>query len=242
MIVRRTVCQKVSGGSLRHRDVHRRQHALARRRVDGIADDADDLVARLRIESQTDALPDRLLAREIPAHERFVHDGNRTAAHAVAGLEVAAAAQRNAHRLEPAWCRGVQPERRPARPRDIGPSPTATMPLDQPPPGEQPYRGDRRGAHAWHCRRRVAQAFDARTARLGRPAARLEVQLHDEQWLWHEAERQLVERRKRTQEQSRRDDQDERHSNLGDDERTAHGKAAVARHPAARVLERLARR
>jgi len=37
----------------------------------------------------------------------------------------------------------------------------------------------------------------------------LEVQLDDEQWLWHEAERQLVEGRKRTQEQPRRANQDE---------------------------------
>jgi hypothetical protein len=75
--------------------------------------------------------------------------------------------------------------------------------------GEEPYRGDRRRTHAGDRRRRVAQSLDARTALLGRPAARLEVQLHDEQWLWHEAERQLVERRERAQEQSGRDDQDE---------------------------------
>jgi hypothetical protein len=108
---------------LRHRHVHRRQHALARRRVDGIGDHAHDLVAgrgqhaawdRLlesqSIESQTDALSKRLHALQIPANERFVHDGHGLAAHAVAGLEVPAAPQADAHRLEPAWRRGVQPE------------------------------------------------------------------------------------------------------------------------------------
>ena len=76
-------------------------------------------------------------------------------------------------------------------------------------PGEQPYRGDRRRTDAWDGRRRIAQALDARTALLGRPATRLEVQFRHEQWLRHEAERQLVERRKRTKEQSGGDDQDE---------------------------------
>ena len=128
--------------ALRNGYVHCRQHALARRRVDGIADDADDLVARVGFESQTHALPDRLLARQILADERFVHDGNTTAAHAVGGLEVAAAAQRHAHRREPARCRGVQPQRRPAF-GDIGPSPIADQAACPTAPVEEPYRGAR---------------------------------------------------------------------------------------------------
>ena len=130
--------------ALRHGHIHRCQHALARRRVDGIADHADDLVARVGLESQAHALPDRLFARQKPAHERFVHDGNRTAAHAVAGLEVPAAPQRDAHRLEPAWRRAVQPERGPDAGHwsiadgDHAGAGTA--------PGEQPHRRDSRRA------------------------------------------------------------------------------------------------
>ena len=146
-------------------------------------------------------------ARQKPAHERFVHDGNRTAAHAVAGLEVPAAPQRDAHRLEPAWRRGVQPERGPdAGHRSIADGDHAGA---RTAPGEQPYRRDRRRSDAWNGRRRIAQTLDARTALLGRPATRLEVQFRHEQWLWHEAERQLVERRKRVKEQSGCDDQRE---------------------------------
>jgi hypothetical protein len=74
--------------------------------------------------------------------------------------------------------------------REIGPSPTPTKPLAQPPP----------------VRSRIAETAAERTPGT---AARLEVQLHDKQWLWHEAERQLVERRQRTQEQSGPHDQDE---------------------------------
>ena len=91
-----------------------------------------------------------------------------------------------------------------------------------------------------HGRRRVAQALDARTALLGRPAARLEVQLCDEQWLRHEAERQLVERRNVRRNSPAATTRTSDTAIWRDDERTAHGKAAVARNAAARVLERVA--
>ena len=42
-------------------NVHRRQHAVARRRVDGIADHTHDLIGRTAIEC-THGLPERLLA------------------------------------------------------------------------------------------------------------------------------------------------------------------------------------
>jgi hypothetical protein len=62
---------------------------------------------------------------------------------------------------------------------------------------------------AWHSRRCVAQTLDARTALLGRPATRLKVQFRHEQGLWHEAERQVIERRKCVKEQTSGDDQRE---------------------------------
>ena len=75
--------------------------------------------------------------------------------------------------------------------------------------GEQTFRGDGCRAHAWNGRRRLPQALDARAAFLGRAAARLEVQLRDDQRRLREAKRQPIERHERTQEQSGRDDQDE---------------------------------
>jgi hypothetical protein len=127
---------------LRHGDVHRRLHALARGCVDGIADNADDLAVGVGFESLThDALSERLLTRQVLTHERLVDDGNGTAAHAVARLEVPAAAQRNAHRFEPVWCRGIQkewwptPDYRTIADADHTAHPTA--------PCEALYRGDR---------------------------------------------------------------------------------------------------
>ena len=167
LTVSRTVGQNSDGLALCNGHIHRRQHAFARRRVDVIADHAHDLIACVaRI--QAHALPDRLFARQKSAHERFVHDCNRTAAHAVAGLEVPAALQRDAHRLEPAWCRGVHPERGPdaghwsiADGDDAG-ARTA--------PGEQPYGRDSSRAYPWYGRRCIAQTLDARTALPGRRA------------------------------------------------------------------------
>ena len=164
-----------------------------------------------RIESQTHGLPERLLAWHVVADERFVHDGNKAAARAVGGGEVPAAAQRRAHRPEPAWCRGVQPERGPAGGPQAHHRPIADA--DDPgrpaTAGEETCRGDGCRSHAGDRRRGVAQTLDAGAALLGRPAARLEVQLRDEQWLRLEAEGQPVERRERAKEQSGGDDQDE---------------------------------
>ena len=58
----------------------------------------------------TDGLP----ARQIPAHERFVDDGDERTAQAIADIEVPAVPQRYAHRLEPSGRRRVAPEPRPA--------------------------------------------------------------------------------------------------------------------------------
>ncbi len=67
-------------------------------------------------------------------------------------------------------------------------------------------------------------------------------ELEDEQRLGDEAERQLIEGRERAQEESCRDDEDERHRELRDDERAAHREAPVARHRSSSVLQGLARR
>ena len=120
LTVSNTVSQNSDGLRCAIGTVHRRLHAVARRRVHGIADYADDLAGAFVAESR-DQIPgdsnpslhepsERLLTRQISTHERLVDNSNLTASHAVAGVEVSAAAQRHAHRLEPARCRGVQPK------------------------------------------------------------------------------------------------------------------------------------
>ena len=140
LMVSRTVGQKVSGGSLRHGHVHRRQHALARRRVDGIADDADDLAVAC-----WHRIPDARAAR---AAARPADTGGRT----LRSRWQRGGCPRGRRRRSPGRCAAACPSSRTSlvswrsararagRPQAyIGPSPMPTMPLDQPPPASSRF-------------------------------------------------------------------------------------------------------
>ena len=136
--------------ALRQGHVHRRQHAFARRRVDGIGSHANDLVARPGIGIHAQRLADRLLTGQIPAHERLVDDGHGRTADTIAVVEVPPAQQGYVHRLEPARRGGVAPDAIPAvlwKHRTIA---HGHHVVGEPPAsGQQPYRRDGCRPHAW---------------------------------------------------------------------------------------------
>ena len=101
------------------------------------------------------------------------------------------------------------------------------------------HRRDGRRSHAGHRRRGSTHTLDTSGSRLDRLAGGLQVQLHDEQRFGHEAERESIEGRERAQEESCRDDEDERHRELRDDERAACRETTVAGDRASGVLQGL---
>ena len=110
-MVRITVVPEGLRLDLRERHVHRCHHAVARRRIDAVANQADDLVARLAVRQANAYGPtDGLLAEPIAAHERVVDDGDERRAHAIAVGEVPAVHERRPHGFEPARGCGIAPE------------------------------------------------------------------------------------------------------------------------------------
>ena len=204
----------------------------------------DDLVAPLAVRQANAYGPaDGLLAKLITAHERVVDDGDERRAHAIGVGEISAVHERRPHGVEPARGCGIAPEsiraqvlyrHGPIVDRDAVGSPATA--------GEQRHSGERRRPHAGHGRRGGAQALGQRTALLDRRSTRLQVQLRDQQRLGHEAERQLVERRERAEEEPGRGDQHQRQGDLCDHERAADGEAMVAGESSTGILERLTRR
>ena len=100
-----------SGCDLGERHVHRGHHAVARRRIGAVANQADDLVAPLTVRQANAYGPaDGLLAKLIAAHERVVDDGDERRAHAIAVGEISAVHERRPHGVEPARACGIAPE------------------------------------------------------------------------------------------------------------------------------------
>src|SRR5204862_5496831 len=129
--------------ALRQRDVHSRQHAVARRRVDGVGSDANNLVARPVIRIYTQRLTGWLLTGQIPAYERFIDDGHGRTADTIAVTEVPPAPQGDTHRLEPAWRGGVPPDAMSAVLRKHRTIAHGHLIVDEPSAsGQQPHLGD----------------------------------------------------------------------------------------------------
>ena len=221
------------------------QHAVARRRVDGIGNHADDLVARLAVRNPMRSVwpigcrPGRY--RRTNASLTMATSGLPTRSRVV---EVSAAQQRYAHRLEPARRGGVAPERGSrAVLRSIGPSPTPTLLVPSrrrsaAAPGERmptsrlaPPPPRREGAR--HARPRSASAACHSPAGSTATTSSGSGTKPSGSWL-----SDANVRRKSPAAMTRI----ERHGDLRDDERAAHGEAAVARDGSTGVLERLTRR